>query len=277
MPPFVLIQLSDPHIGAEWAGADPVARLEAAVASVRARFPHADAVLVSGDLAEHAADTEYERVRDLLSPLSPPVHVFAGNHDDRRALHRHFGVSGSDGEPAHYAVDLGPVRLVVLDTTIPGEDAGTLDSERLAWLDAELARAAAATTLLAMHHPPLRTGVPAWDEIGLPVADRLALGAVLERHPQVCRIVCGHVHRAMTGELAGRPVVTAPSTYVQARLDFSSEKIELSDEPTGFAVHTVLDGDVISHVQPTLQLSSPAHAPVAGFAHGSREPNRTAG
>jgi len=248
--PFVLVQLSDPHIGAVWADGDPVAGLAAAVASVRSLLPRPDAVLVSGDLADHATDAEYEQVRELLAPLDAPLYVLPGNHDDRRMLHRHFGVPGADGEPVQYAAKLGALRLVVLDTTRPGEDDGALDTERLAWLDDALRAAPEAPTLLAMHHPPLRTGSPAWDEIGLADVDRLALADVVARHPQVRRLVAGHVHRAITAELAGRVVLTVPSTYVQARLDFTSDTIELAAEPAGFAVHAVLDGDVTSHIQP---------------------------
>jgi Icc protein len=149
-----------------------------------------------------------------------------------------------------YSVDLGPLRLVVLDTTRPGEDPGELDAERLDWLDAELATAPEVPTLLAMHHPPLTTGVPAWDELGLPAADRRALGDVVERHRQVRRLVAGHVHRTITGELRGRTVLTVASTYVQARLNPGSEELELAAEPAGVAFHTVLDGELISHVQP---------------------------
>jgi 3',5'-cyclic AMP phosphodiesterase CpdA len=247
--PFLLAQLSDPHIGGDWADGDPVARLAAAVEAVRAvRQP--DAVLVSGDLADHAADAEYEQVQELLAALRAPVYVLPGNHDDRRVLHRHFGVPGANGEPVQYSVDLGPLRLVVVDTTRPGEDPGALDAERLEWLDAELAAAPELPTLVAMHHPPVLTGTPAWDRLGLPAADRHALGAVIERHRQVRRLVAGHFHRTITGDLAGRPVLTVPSTYVQGRLNFDAEQIELADEPAGFALHAVVDGEVVSHVQP---------------------------
>jgi 3',5'-cyclic AMP phosphodiesterase CpdA len=95
-----------------------------------------DAVLLSGDLADNAADAEYEQVVALLAPLTAPVYVLAGNHDDRRALRRHFGVPGTESEPVQYSVDLGPLKLVVLDTTVPGEDGGALDDERLGWLEA---------------------------------------------------------------------------------------------------------------------------------------------
>jgi 3',5'-cyclic AMP phosphodiesterase CpdA len=84
-------------------------------------------VLLSGDLADHATDEEYEQLRELVAPLGAPLYVLPGNHDDRRALHRNFGVPGGDGEPVRYSVVLGPLRLVVLDTTRPGEDSGALE------------------------------------------------------------------------------------------------------------------------------------------------------
>ncbi|HEV2757128.1 MAG TPA: phosphodiesterase [Actinomycetota bacterium] len=248
--PFLLVQLSDPHIGAEWAPGDPVAGLAAAVRSVLALPWRPHAVLISGDLADHGADAEYEKVLELVAPIDAPLYVLPGNHDDRRALHRHFGVPGASGEPVQYSADLGPLRLVVLDTTTPGEDEGALDRDQLDWLHAELSAAPLMPTLLAMHHPPLATGIPAWDELGLAREARDALGEVVRRHPQVRRIAGGHVHRAIAAELAGRYVLSAPSTYVQVRLTFGSDEVELANDPPGFVVHAVVDGDVISHVQP---------------------------
>jgi 3',5'-cyclic AMP phosphodiesterase CpdA len=248
--PFLLAQLSDPHLGADWLDRDPVPALAAAVEAVEALRPEPDAVLVSGDLAEHGAEAEYAQARELLGRLRGPVYVLAGNHDDRAGVRKHFGLAGAGGEPIRYSVDLGPLRLVVLDTTRPGEDPGALDAERLDWLDAELTAAPAQPTLLAMHHPPLATGVPAWDAVGLPAADRGALGAVLERHPQVRLVAAGHAHRAIAGGLAGRPVLAVPSVYVQARLNIGSGRIELVDEPPAFALHALMDGDLISHLQP---------------------------
>ncbi|HEX2294180.1 MAG TPA: phosphodiesterase [Actinomycetota bacterium] len=249
--PFVLVQLSDLHVGAVWASPDPVAGLEAAVRAVLDMPFRPDAVLVSGDLSDHGTDSEYEQVVDLLAPLAAPVYVVPGNHDDRRALHRHFGVPGAAGEPVQYSVDLGAMRLVVLDTTRPGEDPGALDEERLAWLDAELSSGPALPTVVAMHHPPVETGIPTCDESGLPPADRRGLAEVVLRHEHVRRLVAGHVHRAVYGQLAGRPVSTAPSTYVQLRLHFHTRDVALAErEPAGFAVHALLDGEVVSHVQP---------------------------
>jgi 3',5'-cyclic-AMP phosphodiesterase len=247
--PFLLAQLSDPHIGADWFDDQSVDRLAAAVETVRPIRPQPDAVLVTGDIADHATDEEYEQVRELLAPLQAPLYVLPGNHDDRDALRRNFDIPGGAGEPVHYSVDLGPLRLVVLDTTRPGEPSGALDGDQLEWLDAELAAAPEQLTLIAMHHPPLVIGVPAWDEIGLAAADRRALGAVIERHHQVRRVVSGHFHSTITGELAGRGVLVVPSTYVQTRLDFQVRELELTSELPGFAMHAVVDGELVSHVK----------------------------
>ena|SRR5689334_3525336 len=247
--PYLLVQLSDPHIGATWAGGDPVAGLRAAVESVRRLPDRPDAILMSGDLADNAADGEYELVRDLLAEIGVPVFVLPGNHDDRDRLRAQFDLPGAPGAPVQYAADLGPLRLLVLDSTRPGEARGELDSARLEWLDAELAAAPDRPTVLALHHPPVSTGIAAWDEIGLPVDDRRAFGEVIHRHPHVRRIVAGHIHRAMTGELDGRAVVAVPSTYVQGRLSFNSGELETTPEPPGFGVHALLDGELASHVQ----------------------------
>jgi Icc protein len=248
--PFLLFQLSDPHIGATWADGDPAAGLRAAVDAVL-RLPGApDAVLMSGDLADNATDDEYEFVRESLAQLGAPAYVLPGNHDDRDTLRRHFDLPGEMGTPVQYSADLGPLRLVALDSTRPGEVRGELDADRLAWLDAELAREPDRVTLVALHHPPVSTGIAAWDELGLPFADRRALGEVLQRHPQVRRVVAGHIHRTMVADLAGRAVLAVPSTYVQTRLRFDSAEIETVAEPPGFAVHALLDGELASHIQP---------------------------
>jgi Icc protein len=247
--PFVLVQLSDPHVGADWGDGDSVARFAAAVESVRALKPTPDAVLISGDVADHALDAEYEQVRELLAPVRAPLYVLPGNHDDRLTLRRHFEVPGTDSEPVQYAADLGPLRLVVTDSTLEDEDRGELDASRLAWLQAALSAAPRTPTLVALHHAPVTTGVPAFDKIGLPPDNRMALGNVIGAHPQVRRIAGGHVHLTVCAELGGRPVLAAPSTYVQARLELGAEEIKLSGDPRGFAVHVLLDGQLFSHVQ----------------------------
>lgn len=249
--PFLLAQLSDPHIGADWAGGDPTAAFASAIETILSMPVRPDALLVSGDLSEHAANGEYEQVLELLAPLGVPVYVLPGNHDDRATLRRHFGMPGAAGEPVQYSADLGPIRLVVVDTTIPLEVPGALDAERLGWLDAELSAEPGVPTLVAMHHPAHTTGIPAWDEFGLAREDQTAFVEIVARHPQVRRVVAGHFHRTITAAVAGRPALVIPSTYAQLRLTFDSAA-EFVHEPPGFALHAVLDGELVSYVQPVL-------------------------
>ena len=247
---LLLLQLSDTHVGADWGAGDPIAGLRATVAAVLALPQAPDAVLVSGDLVENRSDEEYALVLELLAPLGAPLHVLPGNHDDRGVLRRHFDLPGAGDEPVQYAADLGSLRLLALDSTRPGEDAGALDAQRVDWLDAELGAHPDTPTLIAMHHPPLHTGIPALDAMGLPAADRRALAGVVTGHGQVKQLVAGHLHRTMTGELGGRPVLVAPSTFAQMELDFDMESLDMVGGAAGFVFHALRDGELISHVQP---------------------------
>ena len=244
----VILQLSDTHVGADWAG-DSTRALAVTVASARRLLGRPDAVLISGDLAENGDDGEYELLQQLVAPLEAPVYVLPGNHDDRERLRRCFDLGGPAGKPIVYGVDVGPLRLAIVDSKRAGSDAGELDRRCLSRLDAELAVAPDSPTIVALHHPPVSTGNRGWDAIGLPAADRRRLGDLLRRHPQVLLIVGGHLHQSIAAHLDGRPVLVAPSTYVQARAAVGSDRISFTDEPPGFAVHVFADGAVTSYRQ----------------------------
>jgi 3',5'-cyclic AMP phosphodiesterase CpdA len=247
--PFLLLQISDTHIGATWDGADPDECLLRAVEAILSLPDRPDALLVSGDLTDNGVPEEYRQVRELLAPLDLQPHVLPGNHDLRGPLREAFGLPGEGEEPVSYAVDLGPLRLVCLDSTIPGAEGGSLDGGRAEWLDATLAEDAEKPTVLALHHPPLRTEIPTFERIGLAPQSCEALAEVLGGHPQVVRIVAGHVHRSIVAELAGRAVVTVPSTYLQTALDFTAPKLQMRADPPGFAIHALRDGSLATHLQ----------------------------
>jgi Icc protein len=247
---YTVLQLTDLHIGATW-GESAVDALAAAVTAIRRCLPAApDAVLVSGDIAHTGADAEYALARAELDRLGAPLYVIPGNHDDRAGLGRHFEVRASDLATLSYVADVGPLRLVALDTQRPGSASGQLDESRLAWLDGALAEARCTPTLLAMHHPPLVTGIPAMDAIGIPVDERRALTEIVTRHPQVQVIATGHVHRTIVGRLGAATVLAIPSTSLQLALDFEADEVQLVREPPCFALHLLLDGSIVSHVQP---------------------------
>lgn len=246
--PTLLAQISDLHIGANENGVDPVPRLEAVVEAVRSLPNPVDAVLVSGDLTHDGGQSEFQLVRQLLERLGAPLHVMPGNHDDRALVRETFGLPAAGGEPVNYSVDVGELRLVVFDSNVPGQDPGRYDSQQLGWLDSELGREPDRPTLLAMHHPPLATGVREWDGINLEPGQREALAGVVAKHPQLRAIVGGHLHRIAASSLAGCPVLAVPSTYLQAQPDFRAEGVEFGGTP-GFALHALLDGELSSQVE----------------------------
>jgi 3',5'-cyclic AMP phosphodiesterase CpdA len=246
--PTIVVQLSDPHIGATWADGDPLGGLATAVASIRRLRPAPDALVLTGDLADTRADSEYAHILGAINDIDAPGYALPGNHDDRDGLRRHFGIPGEAGTPVQYAVELGALRLLMLDSTRPGADDGELDAGRLAWLEDALSADPRTPTLLAMHHPPLLTHVPGLDRLGLAGGDRNALAGVVARHHNVRLIIAGHVHRPISGELAGRRVLSAPSTYIGFELDLAAERIDDVPTPPGYVVHVLRDGVLASHV-----------------------------
>lgn len=247
--PTLLVQLSDLHIGGDENGMDPIPRLEAVIEAVRALPNRPDAVLVSGDLTDDGTADGYRVAKEMLARLEVPLHVIPGNHDDRARLREAFELPGSGDEPINYSVQIGELRLVAFDSIVPGQDPGDFPSDQLRWLDEELAAGPAAPTLLALHHPPLSTGIAEWDAINLLAPQREALATVVARHPQLLGIVGGHLHRVAASALAGRPVLAAPSTYWQVRPDFEEEdKYQALDTP-GFAIHALRDGELYSQAE----------------------------
>ena len=247
--PFLLAQVSDLHLGERPRdGADPEGCLRAVVKALKALPDRPDAVLVSGDLAEHAKPKEYRLAQKVIGKLGVPMYGLPGNHDDRATMREVLEAPGEGDAPLDYAVDLGPLRLIVVDTTIPGEDRGGFEPGQLERLDTELGTATT-PAIVAMHHPPLTTAMVDWDGVNLPVAEREALAAVIARHPQAKAIVAGHLHRVTASTLAGRPVLAAPSTYLQARPDFGGEKVKLYAGAPGFVVHALRGEELSTQIE----------------------------
>ena len=234
---MLIAQLSDPHIDLERPHkADAFGQ---AVEWLLALPMRPDAVLISGDCTEHGHPGEYARFQALLRPLPMPVYVVPGNHDDRAAMQKLFGVQGGSPLPGfmQYVVDDLPVRLIGLDTHVPGQGSGELDEARLDWLGARLSEAPERPTLIFMHHPPLKTGVQVMDALGLRGTEPLC--DLLLRHPQVARIVAGHVHMALTQTFAGTTLMTCPGTDATLQPDLTQPgKMIVQYQPPLCLLHT---------------------------------------
>ena len=248
-----IVQITDLHIRPEGMAAYRVcesnALTERAVRAVARLKP--DAVIITGDLTDCGLAPEYQLLTAMLRRhLAMPVHVIPGNHDRRDALLAQMpGVPSSDGF-IQYAVESGPVRLVMLDTVVPGAGHGSLDGGRLGWLDRTLAERPDQPTMVAMHHPPFTCGIAHMDKIRM--LDEAAFAAILARHPQVRRVVCGHHHRPIVTQVAHAVTSICPSVVNAVEFDLDPAaagafvleppafQLHRWAEATGFVSHTVL-------------------------------------
>jgi 3',5'-cyclic-AMP phosphodiesterase len=252
---MLLCQISDMHIVSEgklaYGRVDTVAMLQRCVRKILALPRRPDAVVATGDLTDHGSADEYGLLAELLAPLTMPVFLAAGNHDDRGALQRAFprhAYLAGDNPFIQYAIDDFDVRLLVLDTTVPGEPGGALCAERLQWLDRALL-ASQRPTIVAQHHPPFTTGLTMMDEMGL--ADPAGEEAVIARHPHVQCVIGGHYHRTVQARFAGTVASICPSTAHQLALNLlPNASIAFALEPSGFQLHLWNGSRIVTHTVP---------------------------
>lgn len=250
---MLIVQITDLHCRPRGLSANRVVEsnmlAERALRAVARLDPAADLVLITGDLADQGEPDAYVLLGDMIARRLPmPVFAIPGNHDDREAMIAHLpGTRHEDGF-VQYAIEDLPVRVVMLDTLVPGAAHGELCDARLEWLDATLKRAPDRPTMIAMHHPPFICGISHMDGINLRAAERFV--AVIRRHRQVERIICGHHHRPITTRLAHAIASIAPAVAHQVELDLRpGAPSAFVMEPSAFEVHRWTEQDgIVSHM-----------------------------
>ena len=261
---FLLAQVTDMHIKAGGKLSYRVVDTEAALARCvehLVKLPQVpDAVLFTGDLTDFGKPDEYTNLARLLQPLSMPVFLMAGNHDEpeglRVAFPRHAYLRQRTGK-LDYVIDEFPLRIVALDSTIPQRSEGEITAAQLEWLDATLSNAPAKPTVVALHHPPFWTGIGHMDQVSL--ANPAALERVIARHPQVERVLSGHLHRAIVKRFGGTIASTSPSPAHQVALDLADDAASrFVMEPPQFQLHLWKEGvGVVSHTASIGQFDGP--------------------
>ena len=249
---MLIAQLTDLHIRRPGQKAYRVVEtdryLPPAVAALNALAPRPDVVLITGDATDFGRPEEYATLAELLAPLEIPWYLIPGNHDDRQALRDAFPAHDylGDGPFIQYAIERFPLRLLALDTLVPGESRGELCAERLDWLATRLAEQPERPTLIFMHHPPFATGIAHMDAIGLAGASGMA--AIVRDYPNVERILCGHVHRTIFQRFAGTIASCCPSTAHQVALDLREDgPSAFVMEPPGYQLHLWHANELITH------------------------------
>ncbi len=224
---------------------------ERALRAIAALQPAPDIVLITGDLTECGREDEYDLVAGMLGRiLKMPVYAIPGNHDRRGAFRATLGhLPGVTRDPhfVQYVIEDHPVRLVMLDSVVPGAGHGLLCEDRLGFLDTALAEQPDRPTIVALHHPPFVCGIGHMDGINLRNAD--AFAAVIARHRQVERILCGHHHRPVVARVAHAIATIAPSVSHQVEMTLDpADPGALVLEPPAFQLHLWTPGaGIASH------------------------------
>ena len=240
-----LLQLSDTHIVAEGELVSgrldtnaPLERLIQRLQEVREQVGTVDAVLVTGDLSEDGSPESYDEFKRLLAPLDFPLYVIPGNHDARAPLRAAFAADGylSEDGKLNWHRQIGDLHVIGLDTLVEGQGVGVLDDATLGFLDRTLKTIGGAPTMVALHHPPFKTGIVFMDAIGL--QSTAAFGDVLRQHQGEILVVCGHLHCMIVSNIGGFPAISAPSPCSSFAFDTrKSARIGFHEQGDGCLIH----------------------------------------
>lgn len=212
--PIRLLQITDTHLfadaGGRLLGIDTLATLDAVVALAAGDGPGLDAVLATGDMVHDGSPAGYDRLCERLGRFGCPVYALPGNHDAPAQMQQHMAYP-----PFQYlgAATLGDWQIILLDSTVPGEDGGALSAGELARLDENLRASPSAHALVCLHHAPLSVGSAWIDTMALRNSD--ALLHTITRSPRVRGVVFGHIHQDYSVEHDGIRLLASPSTCVQ--------------------------------------------------------------
>ncbi|MCG7414033.1 phosphodiesterase [Microbacterium aurum] len=246
-----IVHISDTHLlaGNRPLGGryDTAGNLTATLAAVERTGIRPDAIVFTGDLTDLGEPDAYAALRAEVEPfaarLGAPVAWVAGNHDERPALREGLLDAAPSSEPVTGVWDLGGLRLVALDSTVPGWHHGDLDAAQLDWLRDVLATPAPLGTILALHHPPLPSHIPFFDILELQHQDELAAAIA---GSGVRAILAGHLHYSTSGTFHGIPVSVASATCYTMNLQRPPQEVNGMDAGQSFQLVHIYE-DTITH------------------------------
>lgn len=240
--PTRILQLTDLHLLADSGGrANGVPTRDAfrdVIRFINTSGADYDAVVLTGDLAQDEVLDTYNVVRDMLGTWTSRCRIIPGNHDLRDGIRQVFPELVPADGPITFSLSIGGWQLIGLDSHVPGETTGRIDSPQLRWLGKQLAETEHQPTILFIHHPPFSVNSAWMDSMGL--VDSGPVLELIRSSPQVQMVCAGHVHMEFAGQVGHTRVLTTPSTAFQ--FDPNANEPVFDSLPPGFRV-IYLDGD----------------------------------
>ena len=228
-----IVQISDTHLFEDpqtrlW-GVAPEHRLDQVMDALCAAAPEPELILVTGDCSADGSVASYERLREKLARLGAPAYYLPGNHDDAALMAAMLMNRTLDKEKLCFAFEALGWRVVMLDSSVRGEDAGCIGNAQREWLRNTLAADASTPVLVAVHHNPLPVGSEWLDT--MTISDAAAMLAILDTAPQVKAVIFGHVHQEFEAYRDGTLYASVPSTFFQFKP--RSKEFGRDDRPAG--------------------------------------------
>lgn len=240
----LIAHITDPHLRAQGMPAYRVVETnmlaQRAINAVNALEPQPDFTIVTGDLVDTGQPSEYAIGRRMLDELKSSYAVIAGNHDSSAELKKCFSdrdwAGQMSGDSVQFSLTVGGVRIIGLNSAVAGEHYGELTDAELSWLAQTLETDREVPTIVALHHPPILTGLQAMDKSKLRNSD--ALAEILSSHGNILRVLCGHDHRSVFAPFANTYVSIAPGMAHQVALDLRPDQPQrFNFEPPAFLLH----------------------------------------
>lgn len=257
---LTIAQITDLHITSD---KDPLnkarneARLKTALKAIHALAPRPAAILATGDLVDRGEPEEYAELAKLLETSEIPIHLGVGNHDLRGPLQSFFKAPQVQTDPngfIQYVLDFDDLRVVMVDTLEEGQNNGAFCAKRAKWLKSTLRKNRRKPTVVALHHPPIASGIR-WMDPRPDDSWIIRLAKTLRNQHHVRGVICGHLHRGFHAPFAGTTVSVSPATSIQLTLNLTSVDMRvpdgreiLTDEPVGFSLLMWDQGVLTTHV-----------------------------
>jgi len=265
-PQVLIAQISDLHIKPPgelaYGKVDTATALARCVSELNRFEPRPQRVVISGDLVDVPSPAAYEHLSALLAPLQIPYAAVPGNHDDLATLRDAVTDLGAKDrtDVGNRIIRCSDLDVVLIDSTVRGQDYGLLGAETLAWLDEALGSSATRPALLFLHHPPFVTGIAHMDVQNLRNAEDLA--ALLHKHERVQLVAAGHVHRSILTRFAGVAATVCPAPNHAVALDLDAHlPPSFKIEPPAFHLHAWFPGDrfgsIVTHWVPIGDFAGP--------------------